>query len=241
METRPSFRAGRGNRQTRSRPRLRRVGSIRRCDGHRGRNARAHGSAELANLPVALFTGSLSILPSSVMTRRSAFTRFRNDLDEFSARERHGILAANFIQRRKLRYSGRNTCLYRQHANSMSRRSAELLLRQRAALRRVRKLERYSCGLSAVQPSRKSIPLGWPHAPVIRNPAEARSVLSHALRLEPFQSEESRSLGQSVTFKNPRDEFFRAIFRLLRSKFIAGGIARLRFPKMDGNRPRIER
>ena len=84
-------------------------------------------SKELGALPLSIYMGWLIILPSSILIRRETFDRFGlistkfphvNDTEYWLRVLRGGG---------KIGYSGNVTCLYRQHARSMSRRTAELL------------------------------------------------------------------------------------------------------------------
>jgi glycosyltransferase involved in cell wall biosynthesis len=83
--------------------------------------------ALLENLGSSLFQGTLSIMPSSVMIHRSAFSKF-------------GLISADYphtndteywlrILRNKgiIRFSGTASCIYRTHGASMSRRIVELM------------------------------------------------------------------------------------------------------------------
>lgn len=82
---------------------------------------------DLRDLPVALYTGRLSVLPSSVMVRRRAF-------------ERYGMISTDFPHANdteywlrilrgggRLAYTGESTCLYRKHASAMSLRASRIL------------------------------------------------------------------------------------------------------------------
>lgn len=84
-------------------------------------------SEDLQDLPVALYTGRLSVLPSSVMVRHRAF-------------ERYGMISTDFPHANdteywlrilrgggRLAYTGKSTCLYRKHASAMSLRASRIL------------------------------------------------------------------------------------------------------------------
>jgi len=82
---------------------------------------------DLQDLPVALYTGRLSVLPSSAMVRRRAFDRYgmistdfphANDTEYWLRILRGGGRAG---------YTGSATCLYRKHASAMSLRASRIL------------------------------------------------------------------------------------------------------------------
>lgn len=141
---------------------------------------------DLAHLPVALFTGRLSILPSSVMIRRQAFERFGpiagtyphvNDTEYWLRLLRKGG---------RIAYSSAITCLYRKHGAAMSQRAGELLVDS------ARLCEEYADWEEIPRPLRRQRPANlyrWAARTLLRDyPAEARRAILHAVRLQPFSA-----------------------------------------------------
>jgi len=82
---------------------------------------------QLRSLPRALFTGQLSIMPSSVLIRREAFARYGNISTEFPYVNDTEYWLRILHGGGLIGYSNQITCFYRQHDQSMSNRSVELL------------------------------------------------------------------------------------------------------------------
>ncbi len=144
----------------------------------------APSAEDLVSLPIALYTGSLSVLPSSVMIRRECFERFGpvstefphvNDTEYWLRILRHGGQAA---------YSGAVTCLYRKHPDAMSLRAAELL-EDSAQL-----CERYSDWNAIPRFLKRRRPASlyrWAARSLLPNdPRGASRILQRSLRLEPL-------------------------------------------------------
>lgn len=147
-------------------------------------NRSTPSSVDLQDLPVALFAGTLSVLPSSVMVRRRCFEKFGpistefphvNDTEYWLRVLRHGGHIA---------YSGAVTCLYRKHPNAMSKRVAELLA-DSALL-----CERYADWIAIPRSMKRHRPASlyrWAARSVLtENPREAAKILWRSLRLEPL-------------------------------------------------------
>lgn len=147
-------------------------------------------SVDLDRLPLALYTGTLSILPSAVMVRRDAFARFGlistafpcvNDTEYWLRILRRGGRAA---------YSGSATCLYRKHAGAMSTRSVEMLHDS------ARLCEHYADWTAIPSDVRRSRPASlyrWAGVTLLNDrPREALVMVKQALRLQPLNF---KSLG----------------------------------------------
>ena len=85
---------------------------------------RMPSEAHLKTLPYSLYMGSLSVMPSSVLIRRESFGRFGlvsiefrrvNDTEYWLRVLKHGGTIG---------FSGKATCIYRQHAGSLTQSSA---------------------------------------------------------------------------------------------------------------------
>jgi glycosyltransferase involved in cell wall biosynthesis len=151
---------------------------------------------DLANLPLALYAGRLSVLPSSVMIRKDAFARFGlislefpivNDTEYWLRLLRGGGQPA---------YSGATTCLYRRHAASMSRRAAAIL--QDSA----RLCEHYADWSAIPSKFRRSRPANlyrWAGSTLLNDqPAEAMAMLKRSLRLQPLNPKTLGLCGKAV-------------------------------------------
>jgi len=80
-------------------------------------STRAPYETDLADLPLALYTGRLSIMPSAVMVRREALARFGPFSDDFPHCSDTEYWLRILSNGGRLFYSGSNTCIYRQHAD----------------------------------------------------------------------------------------------------------------------------
>jgi glycosyltransferase involved in cell wall biosynthesis len=151
---------------------------------------------DLKQLPVALFTGRLSVLPSSVMIRRQSFQRFGfvsteyplvNDTEYWLRILRHGG---------KITYSRKVTCLYRKHADAMSKRAAEMLA-DSALL-----CEHYANWSAIPRQLRKQRPASlyrWAGRTLLaEDPTQATRLLQRSLKLEPFNPKTIGLLARSV-------------------------------------------
>jgi glycosyltransferase involved in cell wall biosynthesis len=151
---------------------------------------------DLKQLPVALFTGRLSVLPSSVMIRRQIFHRIGfvstefplvNDTEYWLRVLRHGG---------KMAYSGKITCLYRKHGDAMSSKSAEMLA-DSALL--CEKYANWSAIPRALRKQRPADLYRWAGRTLMPvNPAQASKLLQRSLRLEPFNPKTLGLLARSI-------------------------------------------
>jgi glycosyltransferase involved in cell wall biosynthesis len=140
---------------------------------------------DLQDLSVALYSGKLSIMPSSVMIRRDAFSHFGPISAEFPICNDTEYWLRLLSRGGRLRYSGKNTCIYRQHSASMSRKAAAILLES------ARLCEKYSDWEAIPAVLRKARPASlyrWAGRTLLlaEEPDEARDVLQKSLRLAPL-------------------------------------------------------
>lgn len=159
---------------------------------------RAPTAADLSNLPVALYSGRLSIMPSSVMIKREAFSRF-------------GLISAEYPQCNDteywmrilsmggvLCYSGVNSCIYRQHPGAMSRRAVEILTDS------ARLCEQYSHWQAIPRLMRRARPASlyrWAARTLLpSDPQGALELARRALRHQPF-SARNLALWAKASFK----------------------------------------
>ena len=147
-------------------------------------NRSVPSAADLGQLPVALFAGRLSILPSSVMIRRTCFDRFGPISTEYPHVNDTEYWLRVLKGGGRVAYSGQETCLYRKHTQSMSNRAAELLA-DSALL-----CEKYADWDAIPRELRKRRPADlyrWAGKTLFPdNKVEAAKLVRHALRLEPL-------------------------------------------------------
>ncbi len=145
---------------------------------------RTPSPADLADLPTALYMGNLSIMPSAVMIRRDAFAHFGPVSSEYPICNDTEYWLRLLWLGGRLRYSGKNTCIYRQHPSSMSRKEAAILLETARLCEKYAHWEAISPVLRRTRPSSL---YRWAARTLLREaPEEARAVLQNALRLEPL-------------------------------------------------------
>lgn len=83
--------------------------------------------ADLNDLPVALYAGRLSILPSSTLLRRDAFDRFGPFCQDFPHANDTEYWLRILRAGGSIGYTGAVTCLYRKHPGAMSLRASRIL------------------------------------------------------------------------------------------------------------------
>ncbi|PTY05443.1 glycosyl transferase [Opitutaceae bacterium EW11] len=141
---------------------------------------------DLSHLPVALFTGRLSILPSSAMIRRSSFTKLGAVSTEYPHVNDTEYWLRILRNGGRIVYSGGATCLYRKHGAAMSKRVAELLVDS------ARLCEQYANWDAIPSRLRRQRPANlyrWAARTLLReDPAMARRVIVQAVRLQPFNA-----------------------------------------------------
>ena len=146
--------------------------------------ARAPTEAHLRTLPLSLFMGWLSVMPSAVLIRRNAFERYGlvsveyphvNDTEYWLRVLRGGG---------RIGYSGHTSCLYRQHADSMSRRAAEI---NEDSARLCEKYASWSAIPAKYKRSRPAALYRWAsNAALQENPARAMQLLKRSLCADPL-------------------------------------------------------
>lgn len=150
----------------------------------------------LKDLPVALYTGKLSILPSSVLVRRQCFERYGPISTEFPHVNDTEYWLRILRNGGRISYSGAVTCLYRRHPNAMSRRAAEILS-DSASL-----CERYADWTAipaALKRQRPASLYRWAARSLLpQDPHGASRILQHAWRLQPLNPKTLGLLAKSV-------------------------------------------
>lgn len=85
-------------------------------------------SQDLADLPLALYTGQLAIKSSAAMIKRESLQRFGPIGAEFSLCSDTEYWLRILSQGGHILFSGTNTCIYRQHSAALSRKAAASLI-----------------------------------------------------------------------------------------------------------------
>lgn len=139
---------------------------------------------DLDDLPVALYTGRLSVLPSSVMLRRTSFEKYGPISGEFPRVNDTEYWLRVLRKGGRVGYSGAVTCLYRKHPDAMSAKASGMLA-ESALL-----CERYADWIAiprSIKRERASNLYRWAAASLLReNPREAVRIVGRALRLDPL-------------------------------------------------------
>jgi glycosyltransferase involved in cell wall biosynthesis len=145
---------------------------------------RAPNAADLADLPVALYSGHLSIMPSSVMIKRESLRKFGPISNEFNICSDTEYWMRLLSLGGRMCYTGTNTCIYRQHSGTLSQKTVAALIES------ARLCERYSNWKAIPQSlarSRQADLYRWAgHTLLKEKPAAALESLSRSLRLQPF-------------------------------------------------------
>lgn len=145
---------------------------------------------DLADLPLALFTGRLSIKSSAAMIKRESLQRFGPVAAEFPLCSDTEYWLRILSQGGHLLFSGTNTCIYRQHSAALSQKTAASFIET------ARICEHYSEWAAIprlIARSRTASLYRWAGRTLLSaNPADALEALSHSLRLVPLNP---RTLG----------------------------------------------
>lgn len=151
---------------------------------------------DLRDLPVALYTGRLSVLPSSVLVRRGCFEDYGPISTEFPHVNDTEYWLRVLRGGGKISYSGAVTCLYRKHPNAMSRRAAELLA-DSAQL-----CERYADWVAIPPALRRRRPASlyrWAARTLLtEDPQQAAQILRNAIRIEPLNAKTLGLWAQTI-------------------------------------------
>jgi len=167
-------------------------------DSKKAVGVRAPTEEHLRALPLSLYMGWLSVMPSAVLILRSAFERYGlvsvdypyvNDTEYWLRVMRGGG---------RIGYSGEISCLYRQHTNAMSRRAAEM--NEDSA----RLCENYAAW-SAIPPrykrKRPADLYRWAsNASISKNPGQALRFIGKSLRADPLNLRSALSLPRVVAY-----------------------------------------
>lgn len=139
---------------------------------------------DLENLPVALYTGKLSVLPSSVMVRRRCFEEYGPVSSEFPRVNDTEYWLRVLRNGGQIAYSGGVTCRYRKHPNAMSQRVADMLEESAHLCERYADWGAIPRVLTRTRPS--SLYRWAARSLLPDHPREAAQILQRAVRLDPL-------------------------------------------------------
>jgi glycosyltransferase involved in cell wall biosynthesis len=140
--------------------------------------------ADLADLPLALFTGRLSIKSSAAMIKREALQRHGPVSPDFPTCSDTEYWLRILSQGGHLLFSGANTCIYRQHSASLSRKTASNFIETAHLCERYAEWESIP---RLIARTRTANLYRWAGRTLLsENPAEALKPLGHSLRLVPL-------------------------------------------------------
>jgi glycosyltransferase involved in cell wall biosynthesis len=151
----------------------------------------------LRTLPYSLFMGWLSVMPSAVLIRRGTFERFGLVSTEFRRVNDTEYWLRVLRQGGNIGYSGKATCLYRQHADSLTRSAATGQFIDSARL-----CERYADWDAIPNHSKHSRPANlyrWAaNLVMVQDPHKALSLLKQSLRTDPLNAKTWLSFPQAM-------------------------------------------
>lgn len=140
--------------------------------------------SDLANLPLSLYSGRLSIASSSVILKRSSVAKFGPFSSDYPTCCDTEYLLRILSKGGHLSHSQTNTCIYRQYTNPLSKKTTE------AYIESARICEHYAGWEAIPRRIRRSRPASLYRKVgqllLAENPAAARAPISKSLRLQPF-------------------------------------------------------
>lgn len=140
--------------------------------------------AHLRTLPLSLFMGWLSVMPSAVLIRHSAFERYGLVSVEYPYVNDTEYWLRVLQSGGRIGYSGKTSCLYRQHAGGISRRATEM---NEESARLCEKYAAWSAIPARYKRSRPAALYRWAsNAALHENPARAMQLMKKSLRADPL-------------------------------------------------------
>ena len=147
---------------------------------------RAPTDADLADLPVALYTGRLAIMPSSVMIKRESLRKYGPISNEFPTCCGGEYWLRILSRGGHICFSGTNTCIYRQHQAGKAGRTVAALTESALICERYANWPAIPRELTRTRPASL---YRWAGHTLLNeeNSAAALQALNRALRLRPLQ------------------------------------------------------
>jgi len=144
----------------------------------------APSEADLADLPLALFTGRLSIPSSAVMIRRESLKKFGPFYKEYPNCSSNEYWLRILSMGGRLSYSGTNTCIYRQNLAPQPRKVTTVLSESARICERYAGWNAIPRSLARERPADLYRQAG--RSLLDENPSAALDALFQALRLQPL-------------------------------------------------------
>jgi GT2 family glycosyltransferase len=145
---------------------------------------RAPTDGDLANLPLALFTGRLAIASSAVMIRREALQKFGPFSKAYANCSSNEYWLRLLSQGGRLSYSGANTCIYRQNLVPQPRKATTVLSESARICEQYASWSAIPRSLARERPASLYRQAG--RSLLTENPTAALESLFQALRLQPL-------------------------------------------------------
>ena len=147
-------------------------------------STRAPSEADLTDLPVALYSGRLSIASSAVMVKRESLIRYGLFADDFPICSNTEYWLRILSKGGHLFYSGADTCIYRQHPAALSSKTVASLTENARVCELYSQWSAIPRLISRTRPASLYSLAG--RTLMTENPTAALDSLSNALRLQPF-------------------------------------------------------
>lgn len=147
-------------------------------------NTHTPSSQELADLPLALYTGQLAIKSSAAMIKRESLQRFGPIGADFFLCSDTEYWLRILSQGGHLLFSGTNTCIYRQHGAGLSRKIAASLIETAQICEHYSEWQAIPRRVARTRMAALYRRAG--KTLLAENPADALKPLSHSLRLMPL-------------------------------------------------------
>jgi len=147
-------------------------------------STRAPSDQDLIDLPVAIYTGRLSIMSSSVMVKRESIKKFGPFSPEFPICNNTEYWLRILSKGGRILYSGTNTCIYRQHSGGLSSKTTASLSESARICERYRNWDAIP---HLIARTRTASLYRWVGRMLLDDsPSEALKPLCHSLRIQPL-------------------------------------------------------
>jgi glycosyltransferase involved in cell wall biosynthesis len=163
---------------------------------------RAPTDVDLSNLPLALYSGRLSITSSSVMIKRSSIAKFGSFSSDFPTCSNTEYWLRILSKGGHMCHSVTNTCIYRQHAASLSQKTADTHTENARVCERYASWDAIPRRISRNRPASLYRLAG--QMLLTDNPTAALAQISKSLRLQPFNPKTLGLWAKALLQKNAR-------------------------------------
>jgi glycosyltransferase involved in cell wall biosynthesis len=157
---------------------------------------------DLTNLPLALYSGRLSIMSSSVMIKRASIEKFGPFSSDFPLCSDAEYWLRILSKGGQMIHSATNTCIYRQHDNALSRRKAPNLTESARVCERYARWNAIPRRMSRTRPASLYRLAG--RTLMTENPTAALAPFTQSLRLQPLAPKTLGLWAKAFFQKNSR-------------------------------------